>query len=182
MASLDMHCALYLLSERVAKTTTWARLVDTVKLHQQLVVGINHVQDFFVNDLSVVVRLMLLLGVIGAFRISMGVQDVNNVVILVTVFSYIGMVCLAAEMQEEAGEAFSTGLTYSCPWEAWQPAERRHFNLLLALTQKPSQVRFQYFGAMRLDTLSKIANAVFKYAQVLRASLGDQAVEAQTLM
>lgn len=160
-------------------------------------------QAFFNEDLSLVVRLMLLLGLIGALRIAFGVQDINNMVIMGIVYSYVALICVAGELQEIAGDAFHSAVC-SCPWESWPVEERGCYAMLVASTLRPpqvrentfgmalaghdfagvnqpcgkgnffcSQVRFRYFGAMRLDTLSKIVNNLFKYVQVMRAGFSD---------
>ncbi|XP_026279295.2 uncharacterized protein LOC113207118 isoform X2 [Frankliniella occidentalis] len=175
MALMCVDCATHLLIDRVNDVRSWRQLLELVGLHQQLVFGLQRVQACFAEDLSLVVRLMLILGVIGAVRMSLGIRDVSNTTVWLTIFAYITMVCVAAQMQENAGEEFHFAIRSSCPWEAWGTKERHLFSLLVMFTRQPPEVRFLYFGALRLSTLSNIFNAVFKYTQVLRASIGDTA-------
>ncbi|XP_052127319.1 uncharacterized protein LOC127750251 [Frankliniella occidentalis] len=173
MSSLCMDCCLHLLADRAARAASWTELVVVVRLHQRLQAGFVSVQGFFAEDLSVMARLILFFGLIGALRIAFGVKDINNIVILTIVYSYIVIVCIAGEMQESAGDEFHHVIC-GCPWESWRAADQGKFHLLLGRTVKPAQVRFRYFGAMKLDTLSTIFNNMFKYTQVLSASLGGK--------
>ncbi|XP_034256388.1 uncharacterized protein LOC117654227 [Thrips palmi] len=102
MSSLCMDCCLRLLADRAARAPTWHQLAQTVRQHHNLLTGFNRIQKYFSEDLSLVVRLMLFLGLIGALRIAFGVQDINNMVIMGIVYSYVATICVAGELQARA--------------------------------------------------------------------------------
>ncbi|KAJ1521792.1 hypothetical protein ONE63_003427 [Megalurothrips usitatus] len=140
MSSLCVACSVHLLADKVIHALTWPHLLAIVKLNQRLVVDARRIQTYFAEDLSLVARLMLLLGVIGAFRASLGIQDASNVIILVTVFTFVAILCVTGQLQGNAEESLYTAICQHCPWWEWPVAQRRLLCLALDFTVHPSQV------------------------------------------
>ena len=78
MASVGMDSSLHLLAERAAGACSWPQLHGVVHLHRQLVAAMARLQREYVGQLSVVLCLITSIGLLGVFRVSMAVPDVNN--------------------------------------------------------------------------------------------------------
>ncbi|XP_034243135.1 uncharacterized protein LOC117646363 [Thrips palmi] len=170
MSSLSMDVTLHLLADNVREARAWQELLPIIRLHQQLHDAFARVQGFFAEDMSVLTRIVFGLGVIGLLRAALGTHDMTNLAIVALNFSHIAMACLSGELQESAGDDFHDALC-GCDWAAWPVADRTALQIVLTRTITPVQVKFRYFGAMRLVTLTNIFNSLFRCLQVLRANL-----------
>ena len=138
-SSLCMDSCLHLLAERAGGARSWPQLQEVAREHRQLVAAMAQLQRHFEDPMAVSYSLLTFIALLGVCRASTGVPDLTNATISLCIAGYIASVCVAAELQAVAAEAFYAAVC-SCPWDDWPAAARRDLNTLLLHTAHPTPV------------------------------------------
>ena len=135
-----MDSCLHLLAERAGGARSWPQLQEEAREHRPLVAAMVQLRRHLAAPLLVQYSLLTFAGLLAVCSVAAGVPDVSNAAMSCSIAGYIASVCVAAELQAVAAEAFHDAVL-SCPWDNWPPASRRDFATLLLHTAHPTPVR-----------------------------------------